>query len=50
MTAPQHPAWFSWHALARLVVVTILLGAMLGAGAWRVPAMLWGEGLQFLPG
>jgi hypothetical protein len=54
MMAPQHPARFSRHALVRLVVITILLGALLGAGAWWVLTMLWGDlwsnGLQFFPG
>ncbi|MFF3671993.1 hypothetical protein [Microtetraspora malaysiensis] len=54
MTLPRRPARRSPRALVKLVVVTLLLGAAIGAGVFLALALLWdalwGDGPMFLPG
>ncbi|MGI5156000.1 hypothetical protein [Microbispora sp. CA-102843] len=54
MTLPQRQTRRSPHALVKLIVVTLLLGAAIGAGVFLALALLWdafwGEGPMFFPG
>ncbi|MBB2743574.1 UNVERIFIED_ORG: hypothetical protein FHR35_003410 [Microbispora rosea subsp. rosea] len=54
MTLSQRQTRRSPHALVKLVVVTLLLGAAIGAGVFFALALmwhsLWGEGPMFFPG
>ncbi|WP_185949366.1 hypothetical protein [Microbispora sp. KK1-11] len=54
MTLPRRPIRRSPYALVKLVVVTLLLGAAIGAGVFLALALmwraLWGEAPVFLPG
>ncbi len=54
MTLPQPQTRRSPHALVKLVLVTLLLGAAIGGGVFLALALmwhsLWGEGPVFLPG
>ncbi|GIH40964.1 hypothetical protein Mco01_39640 [Microbispora corallina] len=54
MAASPRPIPPRWVSLLRLVVVTLVLGAAIGAGVWWALALLWhaiwGEGPMWLPG